>query len=98
MEVAVTLAENVHDAPDASEADARVTELAPALAVIVPPPQLPVSPLGVATTTPLGRLSVKLIPVNVEAVSGFAIMKVRETFPPTTTLDAPNDALIDGGE
>jgi hypothetical protein len=38
------------------------------VAVIVPPPQLPVKPLGVETTKPAGNVSLKPIPPSVVVV------------------------------
>src|SRR5262245_9064895 len=61
----------------------------PAVAVMVPPPHEPVSPLGVATTRPAGRLSVNATPVSA-VVSGLVIVKVRLVLPPTAMADAPN--------
>jgi len=69
--VPVTLTENVHDALDARLAPDKLTEDAPGVAVIVPPPQVPVKPLGVATTRPDGRLSVNATPVSVTLVLEF---------------------------
>jgi len=37
-------------------------------AVIVPPPQLPVKPLGAATASPAGNVSLKATPVSDEVV------------------------------
>jgi hypothetical protein len=47
--LAVTLTVNVHDAPAARLAPASETLVAPATAVIVPPPQAPLKPFGVDT-------------------------------------------------
>src|SRR5512141_2774901 len=67
---AVTLTENVHDAPPARVPPVRPTVLDPAVAVIVPPPQLPARPLGVVTTSPAGRVSVKPTPARAVAAFG----------------------------
>jgi hypothetical protein len=60
----VTFTKNVQDALAASVAADRLTTLAPAVPVIVPPPQLPVNPLGVETTNPVGNVSVKPTPAR----------------------------------
>src|ERR1700674_420290 len=62
-------------------APARVIEDAPSVAVIVPPPQVPLTPLGVATTSPVGRLSTKPTSVRVVPVFGFLTLKVNEAVP-----------------
>ncbi len=62
--VPVTLTAKVHAPLPASVAPNRLTPFDPAVAVIVPPPQLPVSPLGVETTRPAGNVSVKATPVS----------------------------------
>jgi len=63
--VPVTFTENVQNPLAARLAPARLMVLDPAVAVIVPPPQLPVSPLGVATCSPEGSVSLNAIPVRV---------------------------------
>src|SRR5437016_4944562 len=50
----------------------------PAVAVIVPPPQEPVSPFGVETTIPDGKLSVNATPVSARAfAAGFVMVNVN---------------------
>ena len=56
--VPVTLIENVHEVLAASDAPDSDAELAPGVAVIVPPPQDPVSPFGFETASPDGNVSV----------------------------------------
>ena len=68
--VPVTLTDNVQDALEARIPPERLTEPDPATAVAVPP-QVLVNALGVATTKPAGRLSVKAIPVRASVVFGF---------------------------
>jgi hypothetical protein len=59
VETAVTLTAN-EQAPEAAKVDpAKLTEVDPAMAVIVPLPHEPATPLGVATTSPAGKGSVK---------------------------------------
>ena len=67
----VTLTEKVQDAPAARLAPDKLTVDAPGVAVIVPESQVPVSALGVETTRPAGRVSVKAMPVKVPAELGF---------------------------
>src|SRR5260370_4198 len=62
VEVPVTFTWNVQLPPTARVAVARLTVVEPAVAVIVPLPQEPDNPLGVATTRPAGRLSVNPTP------------------------------------
>src|SRR5258706_14549503 len=62
--VLVTLTLKVQEALDASVALPRLMLPDPAIAGIVPPPQLPPSPFGVETTRPAGSESVKPTPVN----------------------------------
>ena len=95
--VPVTLTANVHCAPPASVAPDRLTLPLPAVAVIVPPPQLPVRPLGVATVSPAGSASVNAIPVSEVAPFGFVIVNVSDVEPLSGMVEAPNDFVIDGG-
>lgn len=95
---AVTFAENVQEPLAASVAPARVTAKAPGVAVIVPPPHVPARPLGVETTRPAGKLSVKATPVSGEEfATGFVSTKVSEVVPPAATLATANDFAIVGG-
>src|SRR5712692_9270690 len=72
--VPVTFTEKVHVEPAAGDAVSvppdRLMLPLPATAVIVPLPQEPVNPLGFATTTPAGKLSVKPTPLSALAVFG----------------------------
>ncbi len=62
------------------------------------PPQLFVNPLGVATTSPEGSVSVKATPVSeTELAAGLVRVKVRLVIPPSRTLEAPNALLMVGG-
>jgi hypothetical protein len=88
---------NVHEAVAARVAPERLTEVAPAVAVIVPPPQDPVRPFGVETTRPAGKLSVNATPVNDWLAFGLLIVKLSEVLPPTGMLAAPNDLVMAGG-
>src|SRR5690348_7222815 len=68
----------------------------PAVAVTLPLHEL-VSPLDVATTKPVGSVSVKATPVSIVPGFGFEMMNVRVVVPPTGTLAAPKPLLITGG-
>lgn len=70
----------------------------PAAAVITPAPQAPDSPFGVATTSPVGKLSVIATPASAVVVLGLLIVNVSEVLPPTEMLGAPNALLTAGGE
>ena len=70
----------------------------PCVAVIVPPPQEPVNPLGVETTKPEGNVSLNATPVNPLPVLGFWMVKLRLVDPFRGMLAAPNALLMDGGE
>lgn len=84
------MTEKVHEAPGASVAAARLTVPDPAAAAIVPPPQVPVRPLGVATLICAGRLSVNAIPLRVaESVAGFVTVYVSWDVPLRGTVDPP---------
>src|SRR5258708_9211357 len=69
----------------------------PATAVAVPP-QVLVRPLGVATTRPAGRGSVKATPVSATGVAAGLVMgKVSEVVPVSGTAAAPNALPLDAG-
>src|ERR1700683_2639498 len=80
-DVPVTLMEKVPDAPTARAAPDSEMEPLPAAAVIVPPPTLPLRPLGVATTRPVGSVSVKLSPVSVALGLGLVTVKLSVVAP-----------------
>ena len=87
----------VQEAAPAKLAPLRLMEVPPAVAEIVPPPQVPVNPLGVETARPEGRVSVKPIPVRVVAALVFVMLKVRVVLPLRATVRPVNDFEIDGG-
>jgi hypothetical protein len=78
VDVPCTFTLNVHEPLAAMLAPLKATLFDPAAAVIVPPPQEPVNPLGVATRSPAGKVSVKATPV-IAAVfaAGFVMVKLR---------------------
>ncbi|MDQ6758337.1 MAG: hypothetical protein M3Z32_00560, partial [Acidobacteriota bacterium] len=79
--VPVTFTEKVHEPLAASVSPVSETVPDPGAAVIVPPPQVPVWPLGVDTTKPNGRVSVKPMPLSVTVVFEFVIVKIRLVLP-----------------
>ncbi len=95
--VAVTSTVKVHEALAARVAPDTLTLPDPAAAVIVPPPQLPVKPLGVETVSPAGSVSVKPIPLRERAELGFDRLKVSDVLPFNGTLTAPNIFAMVGG-
>jgi len=66
--------------------------LEPAVAVIFPPPQEPVSPFGVATNRPVGSGSVKLTFVSGAAIL-FVIVNVKPTVWCRRTMGAAKDLV-----
>ncbi len=95
--VPVTFTENVHEPLAARVAPDKLMLPDAAVAVIVPPPQLPVSPLGVATTRPPGNVSLNPIPLSDVLAFGLLIVKLSEVEPFNGILAAPNDLLMVGG-
>jgi hypothetical protein len=88
---------NVQDPPAASVPPDSATAAEPAVAVMVPPPHEPVSPLGVATVIPDGKVSVNATPVRELPPFGLPMVKLRLVAAPALTEGAPNDLEIDGG-
>jgi len=99
--VPVTSAENVHVEPVPGDAvrvpPARLILALPAVAVMVPLPQVPVT-LGVeATVRPAGKVSVKVTPLRALALFGLLRVKLSEVLPFNGMVAAPNALLIVGG-
>src|SRR5207253_422236 len=95
--VAVTFTVNVHVPLAASVAPLKLTLCDPASAVIVPPPQLPLSPFGVDTTIPPGNVSVKPTPLSELVVFGLVRVNVSVVTPPGDNVPAPNDFVSVAG-
>jgi len=95
-EVPCTLTETVQEALLARVPAERLTEVAPAVAVAVPPHVL-LMPLGVATTKPAGRLSVNANPVSDKLAFGLEMLKVSDVVPFNGMVDAPKVLVIAGG-
>ena len=62
--VPVTFTENVHELLAVRLAPDKLTMFVACVAVMVPPPQLPVRPLGVDTANPTGSVSLKATPLR----------------------------------
>jgi hypothetical protein len=78
VDVPFTVTLNVHDPFAAMPAPVKVTPFDPAAAVMLPPPQEPVNPLGVATTSPAGKVSVNATPVMAAVfAAGLVMLKLR---------------------
>jgi hypothetical protein len=92
--VPVMLTEKVHEPLVAIVPPESVTPPEPAVAVIVPDPHVPVKPLGVETTKPAGRVSLKATPLSAVVVFGFVTVKLRLVEPFRGMLATPNDLLI----
>ena len=95
--VAVTLTAKVQDAVAGRVALVRLMFLDPAMAAMAPPPQLPLSPFGVATTSPEGKVSVNPTAVRATVVLGLVIVKLKAVELPITSVVAANDLLMTGG-
>ena len=95
--VPVTFTEIEHELLIATVPVLRATLPLPAMAVAVPP-QVLVSPFGVATAMPDGSGSVKATPVNATVfAAGFVIVKLRLVVPFTGIVAAPKVLLMLGG-
>src|SRR5580704_12982372 len=94
--VPCTFSETVQEALAARVLPERLADPAPDAAVAVPPHVLD-NPLGVATTNPAGKLSVKAIPVSVTAAFGLVTLNVKEVVPFSGIVAAPNALVIVGG-
>jgi len=93
--VPVTFSETVHGPLVPIEPPLKLTDVAPATGENVPP-QLFTAPGGVATTRPVGKLSVKPTPVS-DIEFGLLRVKVSEVEPFSGMLDAPKAFEIVGG-
>jgi hypothetical protein len=94
-----TFTENVHEPPAGSVPPERFTTEKPEMppVVMVPAPQEPVRPLGVATFKPAGSVSPKPMPVNATVAFGLVTVKVSVVVPFSGMLAAPNALVNVGG-
>ena len=95
--VPVTFTENVQEELAGSDAPLRLTLPDAAVAVMVPPPHVPVKPFGVEITRPAGSVSLNATPVRVVMVLLFWIVKLKLVEPFSGMLAAPNALMITGG-
>jgi hypothetical protein len=92
----VTFTERVHEPLAASVAPVRLITFVPCVAVIVPPPQVPVCPLGVEMIKPAGSVSLNPTPLRDCVVFALLIVKLKDVVPLSGTLVAPNALIITG--
>src|SRR6478609_1681184 len=95
--VPVTFTVTAQEALDASVPPDKLNVPEPAVAVAVPP-QLFVSPFGVAITRPAGKLSVNDSPVRLTLVFGFVMLMVSDVVPFSGILVAPKFLVTVAGE
>src|SRR5262249_42406630 len=95
--VPVTFTENVQDALAAMVPPDKLITFVPAVAVMVPAPQDPVSPFGVEITRPAGSVSLKATPVSATVRFGLVMVKLSEVDPFSGIVAAPNALAIVGG-
>src|SRR5437762_10007464 len=93
----VTFTAKVHDELAAILAPDRLITFVFCVAVIVPPPQEPVRPLGVEITKPAGKVSLKPTPFSVVVVLLFWMVNVNEVEPFNGIEAAPKALMITGG-
>src|SRR5258708_3926025 len=94
--VLVISTETVHEALTASVPPAKLTDVAFATAVVVPP-QVLFAFGGLARIKPAGRLSVNATPVRATFEFGFWIVKVKVVKPPIGCKGGLNELVIVGG-
>lgn len=92
-----TFTEKVQELAALSATPDRLTTLVACVAVIVPPPQEPLKPLGVEMIRPAGKVSLKPTPVSPTVVFTLLMVKLSEVEPLSGMLDAANELLIVGG-
>src|SRR5260221_6683772 len=91
------LTTTVHDVLVAIEPPVKLMLVEPATAAGVPP-QVLLSPLGVATTSPVGSVSLNATPASATVfAAGFVIVNVSDVVPFSGTPTAPNAFAMDGG-
>ena len=86
----VTFNETAHEPLTASIPADNESADAPLVAVAIPP-QVLVRLLGVATTSPAGKLSVKATPVRATVGFAFARLNISEAVPLRAMLGTEND-------
>jgi hypothetical protein len=95
--VPLTFKASVQVDPDAMLPPVRLILVDPATTVVTPA-QVFVRPFGVATTKPVGSVSVNATPVSATALAtGLVIVKVSDVVPFSGIAAAPKALAIDGG-
>ena len=98
MAFPTTLTLNVQELLTASVAPVSDTWTSPSLAVIVPPPQSPVRPAGVARLNPDGSISVKPTSLKlIVLIVGLVIVKLSVVVAFSSIVEAPNVLVMAGG-
>lgn len=97
-EVPLTFAVKLQEPPAAMVPPLKLMVPLPAMAVIVPLPQDPVTFAGLATTRPDGRLSVNATPLSATPVFGFVMLKLKVLAPFNGIMVGLKALTIDGGE
>ena len=95
--IPVTFTENVQELLAAIVPPLRLITFVPAVAVIVPAPQVPVRPFGVEITRPAGNVSLNATPVSAVVVFGFVMVKLNDVEPFSGMLAAPKALTMVGG-
>jgi hypothetical protein len=93
--IPVTFTENVQELLAAIVPPLRLIVFVPWVAVMVPPPQVPVRPFGVEITRPAGSVSLNAMPVKPVGLL-FWMVKLKLVDPFNGMLAAPNALLITG--
>ncbi len=97
VRVPTTSTENVQEELAARVAPLKLIVDEPAIAVMVPAPQLPERPFGVATTTPLGKGSLNSTPLNETNGFGLLMVKCRLVVSPEEMYAGSNTLEMTGG-
>jgi hypothetical protein len=97
MLTAVAFTEKTHVLIAATEPPASVIDAEPAVAVIVPAPQVPTRPFGFEICSPEGNASVNATPAKATVAFELVMVNVKEVVPPSATLAAPKASAIEGG-
>ena len=92
------MVENVHEALAARVAPERVTLPLPAVAVMVPPPQVPLRPFGEETTKPAGSVSANATLVTDALLLGLLMVNVSEVLAFVKMDGAPKTLVTEGGD
>lgn len=95
--LAVTLTLSVQELLASIEAPVKFMPEPSATAVMAPPPQDPVNPVGFETDKPAGKTSAKETPVKATLMFGFLIVNVSVALPLAGIATTENDFVMLGG-